>query len=50
LAGRSLFHQAEVVMEILLLSATLAGSLGAAWAMQRAILELCLKAIIVKRD
>jgi len=32
-------------MELLLLSATLAGSLGAAWAIQRAILEFCLKVI-----
>jgi hypothetical protein len=32
-------------MELLLLSVTLAGSLGVAWVIQRAILEVCLKAI-----
>ena len=32
-------------MELLVLGATLAGSLGAAWAIQRAILEVCLRAI-----
>lgn len=32
-------------MQLLVLSATLVGSLAAAWAIQRAILEVCLKAI-----
>jgi len=32
-------------METLILSTTLIGSLGAAWAIQRALLGLCLKAI-----
>lgn len=32
-------------MESLILSATLMGSLGSAWIIQRAILTLCLKAI-----
>ena len=32
-------------MQVLVLSATLVGSLGAAWAIQRAILEVCLRVI-----
>jgi|HubBroStandDraft_5_1064220.scaffolds.fasta_scaffold1421544_2 hypothetical protein len=36
-------------MELLLLSLTLAGSLGVALAIQRAVLELCLKAIAPDR-
>jgi hypothetical protein len=36
-------------MELLLLSATLAGSLGVAWAVQRTILGLCLQAIDPRR-
>jgi hypothetical protein len=35
----------EVKMQVLVLSATLVGSVGAAWVIQRAILEVCLKAI-----
>jgi hypothetical protein len=37
-------------MQMLVLSATLVGSLGAAWAIQRAILEVCLKAITTTRQ
>jgi hypothetical protein len=37
-------------MQMLVLSATLAGSLGAAWVIQRALLEVCLKAITSSRD
>jgi hypothetical protein len=36
-------------METLILSATLIGSLGTAWAIQRAILGLCMKAISTRR-
>jgi len=32
-------------MELLVLSTALAGSLGAAWAIQRTLLMVCLKAI-----
>jgi hypothetical protein len=35
----------EVNMQLLVLGATLAGSLGTAWAIQRAILEIFLKTI-----
>jgi hypothetical protein len=34
----------------LLVSAALAGSLGTAWVIQRAILTFCLKAMAVHRD
>jgi len=40
-----LLSQRRVIMQLLVLSATLVGSLGAAWAIHRAMLELCLKAI-----
>jgi hypothetical protein len=40
----------EVVMQILVLSATLAGSLGTAWVIQRAILDLCVKAIVASNS
>jgi hypothetical protein len=36
---------AEGRMELLILSAALAGSLGAAWAIQRTLLTVCLRAI-----
>jgi hypothetical protein len=36
-------------MQLLVLSATLVASLGVAWAMQRAILGLCLQAIAPRR-
>jgi hypothetical protein len=36
-------------MEGLILSATLAGSLGTAWVIQRAILAACLKAMAIHR-
>jgi hypothetical protein len=36
-------------VEAIVLSATLAGSLGTAWVIQRAILSLCLKAIAITR-
>ena len=36
-------------MEGLILSATLAGSLGTAWVIQRAILAACLKAMAINR-
>jgi len=36
-------------METLILSTTLIGSLGTAWAIQRAILGLCMKAISTRR-
>jgi hypothetical protein len=36
-------------MESLILSATLAGSLGTAWVIQRAILTACLKAMAIRR-
>jgi hypothetical protein len=32
-------------MQMMIVSATLVGSLGTAWAIQRALLTLCLKAI-----
>ena len=37
-------------METLILSATLIGSLGTAWVIQRAILGLCMKAISTRRQ
>lgn len=37
-------------METLILSATLIGSLGTAWVIQRAILGLCMKAISASRQ
>ena len=39
-----------IPMETLILSATLIGSLGTAWVIQRAILGLCLKAISTNRE
>jgi hypothetical protein len=36
-------------MDALVLSAALAGSLGTAWVIQRAILSLCLKALDATR-
>jgi hypothetical protein len=36
-------------MDALVLSAALAGSLGTAWVIQRAILSLCLKALVSTR-
>jgi hypothetical protein len=36
-------------MEGLIVSATLAGSLGTAWVIQRAILAVCLKAMALHR-
>lgn len=36
-------------MQLLILSATLVGSMGVAWAIQRAILEVCIKAIDPRR-
>jgi hypothetical protein len=36
---------AEGVMELFVVSAALAGSLGVAWAIQRTLLTVCLKAI-----
>jgi len=35
----------EVNVQLLIVSATLAGSIGAAWVIQRAILEVYIKAI-----
>jgi hypothetical protein len=37
-------------MATLILSATLIGSLGTAWVIQRAILGLCMKAISARRQ
>jgi hypothetical protein len=36
-------------MEELIVSATLAGSLGTAWVIQRALLAVCLKAMALHR-
>ena len=38
------------VMETLVLASTFLGSIGAAWAIQRVILGLCLQAITVDRS
>jgi hypothetical protein len=39
----------EAAMETIVVGATLAGSLGAAWVIQRAILVVCIKAINTTR-
>jgi hypothetical protein len=45
MAHRVLPDATEANMQLLVLSATLAGSLGVAWVIQRAILEFCFRVI-----